>query len=92
MSTFCGYLWIPNPLTQNIPMTHLKTIVKKAITYVKKEELKEKIETYKKLKDSPLSSEDTFCRREYLKKLNLIQARQLFKYRFSMTEHTKMNK
>ena len=66
-------------------------MVKTAINAANAMELKHEItEKYKKLKNSDLVNEE-FSRKEYLKKLNIQQARTKFKFRCSMTQHVKMN-
>ena len=66
-----------------------KRIVKKAIVTANTKELKEEIK-YKKLRNSELVNED-FGRKDYINNLDLLQARTMFKFRSSMTQHVKMN-
>ena len=66
-------------------------MVKTAINAANAMELKHEIkEKYKKLKNSDLVNEK-FSRREYLKKLNIQQARSKFKCRCSISQHVEMN-
>ena len=68
-----------------------KRIVKKAIVTANTNELKEEIkEKYKKLRNSELVNKD-FGRKDYINNLDLLQARTMFKFRSSMTQHVKMN-
>ena len=68
-----------------------KRIVKKAILTANTNELKEEIkEKYKKLRNSELVNKD-FGRKDYINNLDLLQARTMFKYCSSMTQHVKMN-
>ena len=66
-------------------------MVKSAVIKANSNELKHEIEEkYKKLKKSDLVNEE-FDRKDYLKKLNIQQARTMFKFRCSLTQHVKMN-
>ena len=65
--------------------------MKEAIIKANSDELKDEITNkYKKLNKSELEGED-FGRKDYIKNLNLHQARTKFKFRSSMTQHVKMN-
>ena len=88
---FIEELNILDPFELSLSKIEWKRIVKKAIVAANSRELKQEIvEKYKKLKNSDLVSEE-FGRKEYLKKLNIHQARTKFKFRCSMTQHVKMN-
>ena len=87
---FVSQLKIPNPMKIKIPKREWKKIVKKAVLKTNEEELKEDIMNYKKLRSSPMASEE-FFRRPYISSLTLKKCRTMFKFRSSMTEHVKMN-
>ena len=88
--TFCTELKIPNILREDIPHIAWKKIVGAAIRRKNEETLLAKIKDSKKLENSSMVTE-TFQRREYINSMFLADARTLFKYRSSMTEHVKMN-
>ena len=88
---FIEQLNILDPFEVNLSKNEWKKIVKEAISKANSDELKDEITNkYKKLKKSELEGED-FGRKEYIKNLNLHQARTKFKFRSSMTQHVKMN-
>ena len=68
-----------------------KKMVKTATIEANEKELKYEIkEKYKKLMKSELANEE-FGRKPYLGNLSLQEARTMFKFRSSMTQHVKMN-
>ena len=88
---FIKELNIVDPFEIELSKHEWKKIVKNAVTKANTEELKHEIkEKYKKLEKSDLVKEE-FGRKEYLKVLNIQQARTKFKFRCSMTQHVKMN-
>ena len=88
---FIAELNILDPFDIILSKCEWSRIVKKAITKANSDELKDEIvNRYKKLKKSDLANEE-FGRKEYIKNLNLQQARTNFKFRSSMTQHVKMN-
>ena len=66
-----------------------KKLVKEAIVEESEKELKEKISKLKKLKDGPMKNE-TFGTKDYLKSMDLTEARLKFKFRSKMLD-VKMN-
>ena len=84
-------LKILNPFDHWMSSIEWKNMVKNAISEANSIELKNEItEKYKKLKNSELAKEE-FGRKEYVKNLDLQQARTKFKFRTSMTQHVKHN-
>ena len=90
--SFCRELKIPNIITEEFTTNEWKKIVKTAIKRENEETLKKQITSgkYKKLEKS-LLVEETFQRRDYINNMLPPDARTMFKYRSSMTEHVKMN-
>ena len=76
----------PQPFTKN----QWKTLTKKAISNENQKDLLEKIRSYKKLDYSKLSLEK-FGTQEYIKKLNIPDARLKFALRSKMTRTVQMN-
>ena len=88
---FIVELNILDPFKITLSKNEWKKMVKTAINTANAMELKHEInEKYKKLKNSELVNEE-FSQKEYLRKLNIQQARTKFKFRCSMTQHVKMN-
>ena len=88
---FSKDLEILDPFEHWLTTQEWKRIVKNATTEANEKELKHEIkEKYKKLKKSDLAKEE-FGRKSYLRNLSLQEARTMFKYRSSMTQHVKMN-
>ena len=87
---FIDELKIEDPFMKKFSKLGWKRIVKKAILEANSIELKNEILEYKKLKNADMKNEQ-FERKNYIRKLNLQQARTKFKYRCSMTQHVKMN-
>ena len=88
---FMNDLELINPFQYSVSKQEWKRMVKNAIMKANTNDLKEEIEEkYKKLKNSELVRED-FGRKDYINNLDLLQARTMFKFRSSMTQHVKMN-
>ena len=88
---FIEELNIVDPFKIHVSKNEWKKMVKSAVIKANSNELKHEIEEkYKKLKKSDLVNEE-FDRKDYLKKLNIQQARTMFKFRSYMTQHVKMN-
>ena len=88
---FIAEVKILDPFQISLSKGEWRRIVKKAITKANSDELKDEIvNKYKKLEKSVLANEE-FGRKDYIKNLNLQQARTNFKFRSSMTQHVKMN-
>ena len=88
---FIRELKILDPFEHWLSPNEWKKMVNKAIVEANGKELKaDIIERYKKLKTSELAREE-FSRKDYMKDLDLQQARTKFKFRTSMTQHVKMN-
>jgi hypothetical protein len=73
-----------------IPIRKWKTLVKKAIADANEKEIRESSKTYKKM-ENKIEDEEKFKCKDYLTSMPLSQARTLFKHKYSMTEHVKMN-
>ena len=87
---FIADLGLPNCLTSKIQKYSLKLLVKKAVRKANEEELREKMESYKKVNKEALQNEK-FGSKDYLSNLSLSKARTLFKHKYAMTEKVKMN-
>ena len=85
-----GDLGLPNCLTSKIQQKGWKLLVKKAISRANEAELREKMESYKKVNKEVLQNEK-FGPKDYLSNLPLSKARTLFKHKYGMTEKVKMN-
>ena len=87
---FIAELGLPNCFTSKIQKNSWKLLVKKAVCKANEEELREKMESYKKVKKQVLQNEK-FGSKDYLSNLSLSKARTFFKHKYSMTENVKMN-
>ena len=81
---------LPSCFENNFPKSRWKSLVKKAIEKANEDEIRESIKPYKKMKNAKVD-EEKFERKEYLTSLSLCKARTMFKHKYSMTEHVKMN-
>ena len=87
---FIAELGLPNCFTSRINKNSWKQLVKKAVNGANEEELRRKMESYKKVNKKVLQDEK-FGFKPYLSNLSLDKARTLFKHKYAMTEHIKMN-
>ena len=88
---FIKDLEILDPFEHWLTTQEWKRMVKTATIDANDKELKYEIkEKYKKLKNSDLAKEE-YGRKTYLRNLSLQEARTMFKFRSSMTQHVKMN-
>ena len=83
-------LKLPNIFEERIKKNAWKKKVKESIVRENEKELKQDMQTFKKLKQSELINEK-FGMRKYVKELNVNEARTLFKHRCKMTRYVKMN-
>ena len=81
---------LPDILSVKLDKNEWKRLVKKAIYKENEENLRKKMLNYVKLKKSELISEH-FGVQQYLKELNVHNARTIFKKRTSMTQYIKLN-
>ena len=81
---------LPDVLNTKLSKQQWKNAVKTAIYKENKGTLKAKMLSYEKLKNSEMIEED-FETKEYVKNLNVHNARIIFKKRSSMTQHVKLN-
>ena len=87
---FIADLGLPNCLASKIQKNSWNVLVKKAVSKANEEELREKMESYKKVNKEALQNEK-FGSKDYLSNLSLSKARTLFKHKYAMTEKVKMN-
>ena len=87
---FVDQLSLPDCFKVRIPIRKWKTLVKKAIADANEKEIRESSKTYKKM-ENKIEDEEKFKCKDYLTSMPLSQARTLFKHKYSMTEHVKMN-
>ena len=67
-----------------------KKLVKKAILEKNETEIREAMQSKKKLKDRKIS-QDNYGMKSYVSKLSIHETRNIFKYRSSMTQNVKLN-
>ena len=82
-------LELPNIFEEMVKKNAWKKMVKKAILRENEKELKEDMLTFRKLKQSDLTNEK-FGMRNYIRELNVKEARTIFKHRCKMTRYVKM--
>ena len=90
VDVFLADLGLPNCLTSKIQKNSWKLLVKKAVNKANEEELRGKMESYKKVNKEALQNEK-FGSKDYLSNLSLSKARTFFKHKYAMTEKVKMN-
>ena len=90
VQNYLSDLNLPSCFDNYFAKSKWKRLVKKAIEKANEEEIRESIKPYKKMKNINLE-EEKFERKEYLTSLSLCKARTMFKHKYSMTEHVKMN-
>ena len=83
-------LGLPNCLTNRIQKNSWKHLVKQAVNKANEKELRMKMESYKKV-DKEVLQDEKFGLKPYITNLSLDKARTLFKHKYAMTEHVKMN-
>ena len=88
--SYIKHLKLQDIFQNKIPIKQWKLMVKEAVRDANIRELKIKMSLYKKLKHLDLTN-DTFGMKSYLKNLNLMNVRILFRYRTKMIKNVKMN-
>ena len=86
---FINDLGLPNCFKRSIPKNSWKKQVKKAVGRKNEEELRNKMESFKKVRHD-ISNEKFECK-DYIFNLPLSQAQTMFKHKYSMTQYVKMN-